>query len=427
MKKLLIFCFVLFSVTVFAQNYQRYLVDTLSSSSFDGRGYVNQGAKRAAGFIKKQFDSLGLKPLNNSYYQTLPIRVNIFPGTMKLLVNGQFLLPGQDYLIDPVSGGGKAMLKAVSVNVYDKGQMKKLLNSKKYINKILIIHKPDTLSGERIGEFGALIQALGDLWPILVLSDEKLTWSVGNIALKFPVFWVNLPGLDKIEKVEYEVEQRIVNLKTNNVMGVVKGTGNNQKYLLITAHYDHLGRMGSETYFPGANDNASGVAELLSLAAYLSKNPLSKNLLFIAFAGEEAGLIGSKYFTNNSPIPLDSIDFVLNLDLSGTGNEGITVVNATLFPKVFDQLDSLNKKGGYVAAVKKRGPAANSDHYFFTEKNVPAFFIYTLGGIKAYHDIYDKRETLPLTEAADLKQLYIQFFNYLDSVERPVKSNAGVK
>jgi len=205
-------------------------------------------------------------------------------------------------------------------------------------------------------------------------------------------------------------------------MGVVKGNGNSHKYLMITAHYDHLGRMGSETVFPGANDNVSGVAEMLALAAYFTKNPLDKNILFVAFIGEEAGLVGSKYFVNNPPVPLDSIDFVLNLDLSGTGNEGITVVNATLYPKLFEQMVAFNNEKNYVSKVKKRGPAANSDHYFFTEHHVPAFFIYTLGGIKAYHDVYDKRETLPLDEAADLEQLYIRFFKFLDGIERPQKS-----
>jgi hypothetical protein len=59
--------------------------------------------------------------------------------------------------------------------------------------------------------------------------------------------------------------------------------------------------------------------------------------------------------------------------------------------------------------VKSRGKAANSDHYFFTEKGVPAFFIYTLGGIKAYHDIFDVSSTLPYTEFNDLFELIIKF------------------
>lgn len=416
MKKFFAFCFLFITFQGFAQKYQRYLVDTLASPYFDGRGYVNNGAEKASEFIANQFDSLGL---SNSKYQTLPVQVNVFPGIINLEINGEYLIPGVDYLVDPISGGGKASGTAAYINVFNKSQMKKLMNSKKYINNMLVIQKPDTLTGERIREFTLLIQALGDLWSIVVLTNEKLTWGVGTKALRFPVFWVNKPGRDKIKTISYQVDQRLENQQTKNVMAMVKGAGKNQNYLLITAHYDHLGRMGNKTIFPGANDNASGVAEMLALAAYFSKNPLQKNILFVAFAAEEAGLVGSKYFVNNPPIPLDSIDFVLNLDLSGTGDEGITVVNATLFPEIFDQLVKLNDEGNYVAKVKKRGPAANSDHYFFTEKGVPALFIYTLGGIKAYHDVYDLPETLPLTEAADLEQLYIRFFKYLDGVKNP--------
>ena len=412
MKKLIAFCFLFISVSGFTQGYQRYLVDTLASPHFDGRGYVNNGAEKAADFIANQFDSLGL---THSMSQTLPIRVNIFPGALDLELDGVKLIPGKDYLVDPLSGGGNATINAASINVFSKSQMKKLMNSTKYINNILVIQKPDTLTGERIKEFKLLIQALGDLWPVVVLTDEKLTWGVGTSALRYPVFWVNKPGIDKIKTISYRVDQQLISQETNNVMALVKGTGNKQNYLLVTAHYDHLGRMGSNTVFPGANDNASGVAEMLALAAYFAKNPLQKNVLFVAFTGEEAGLMGSQYFVNNPTISLDSIDFVLNLDLSGTGDEGITVVNATLYPEIFDQLVKINEEGSYVAKVKKRGPAANSDHHFFTEKGVPAFFIYTLGGIKAYHDVYDLPETLPLTEAADLEQLYVRFFQYLDS------------
>jgi len=74
-------------------------------------------------------------------------------------------------------------------------------------------------------------------------------------------------------------------------------------------------------------------------------------------------------------------------------------------------LIELNKANDFLPTVRKRGSAANSDHYHFTRKGVPAFFIYTNGGIKAYHDVYDKAETLPLTEFNDLYQLYIKFLD----------------
>ena len=167
--------------------------------------------------------------------------------------------------------------------------------------------------------------------------------------------------------------------------------------------------MGDATFFPGANDNASGISLLLNLAKYYAANPQPYSIVFLAFAGEEAGLIGSKYFVENPLLPLKSIRFLLNVDLVGTGDEGITVVNASEFANEFALLNKINNEHKLLTAINARGKAANSDHYWFTEKGVPAFFIYTLGGIKAYHDIDDKAATLPLTEYKDLFQLIVKF------------------
>jgi Zn-dependent M28 family amino/carboxypeptidase len=171
--------------------------------------------------------------------------------------------------------------------------------------------------------------------------------------------------------------------------------------------------MGKETFFPGANDNASGVALMLELARYYALHPQPYSIAFIAFAGEEAGLVGSKYFTENPLVPLSSIRFLLNTDLAGTGTEGITVVNATEFPKEFAWMNEVNEKEKLLVKINPRGKAANSDHYFFMEKEVPSFFFYTLGGITAYHDINDRAETLPLSEFDDLFRLIVLFNNKL--------------
>ncbi len=167
--------------------------------------------------------------------------------------------------------------------------------------------------------------------------------------------------------------------------------------------------MGSETYFPGANDNASGVAFLLSLAKYYAANPQPYSMAFICFAAEEAGLVGSKYFTENPVVPLEQIRFLINIDMVGTGETGITVVNGSLHTREFGMLNRINDQKKYLPKINARGKAANSDHYFFSEKGVPAFFIYTQGGISAYHDIYDKASTLPLTEFPNLFKLFVAF------------------
>jgi Zn-dependent M28 family amino/carboxypeptidase len=198
----------------------------------------------------------------------------------------------------------------------------------------------------------------------------------------------------------------------NNVIGYLPAAQNAKKkpYIVITAHYDHLGKMGRDTYFPGANDNASGVGMLLYLAQELSlKRDPNFNYVFIAFGAEEAGLVGSHYYVEHPLFDLKQIRFLLNTDIMGSGEEGITVVNATLFDKEFQQLKAMNEDGKYIAQVKSRGPAANSDHYFFTEKGVPAFFVYTMGPNKHYHDIQDTAEELSYAAFEPLAQLLLKF------------------
>lgn len=354
-------------------DYARKLVDTLTSPYYWGRGYTNEGMSKAAQFIARQFAVSGLKPItSNSFFQTFSYPVNTFPADMQVLLNGKILRPGKDFIVSPESRG-----------VHAKGKLQQE-DSAHYVDK------------EN---------------RIIVSLEDKLTWSVAGEQADYTMILVNRKNFTETPvTIAADIENKLVpNFKAANVCAWVKGTVKPDSVIVISAHYDHLGGMGKNTYFPGANDNASGTSLLLGLAKYYAKHPQPYTIAFICFAGEEAGLKGSKYFTENPLIPLKNIRFLLNLDLEGTGSEGITVVNATEFPKEFAQLNEVNDAGKFLVKINARGKAANSDHYWFTEKGVPAFFIYTLGGIKAYHDIFDKAETLPLNEYDDLLKLIIGF------------------
>ncbi|MFN8165310.1 MAG: M28 family peptidase [Bacteroidia bacterium] len=247
-----------------------------------------------------------------------------------------------------------------------------------------------------------------------LLQLIKLTWSVEQQA-DYPASW----SVKAIEKdpflFDINIEAKVISkFKARNICAFVEGTQHPDSFLVISAHYDHLGEMGN-VLFPGANDNASGVSLLMNLAHYYATHPQKYSIAFILFSGEEAGLLGSKYFTEHPLIDLKKIRFLINTDLAGTGVEGITVVNASEFPAEFALMQKINTDNNLLAAVNSRGKAANSDHYFFTEKGVPSFFFYTLGGIKAYHDIDDKASTLPLNEHEDLFKLVTLFFAALSS------------
>jgi Iap family predicted aminopeptidase len=248
----------------------------------------------------------------------------------------------------------------------------------------------------------------------IVLLKEKLTWAVSSHEADLLVIQVLKSRIKvKASTINLNIENKFEkDYQSRNVIAY-KDNGHPESVVVFTAHYDHLGRMGSAAFFPGANDNASGVAMLFDLAQHYQADSIKYDVAFIAFAGEEAGLVGSKYYTENPPFPLKNIKFLVNLDLMGNGEEGITVVNGTLHEKELALITRLNEQNNFVPLVKKRGKAQNSDHYYFTENDVPAFFIYTLGGNKAYHDIYDVSATLEMQKYKEVFQLITSFIKEL--------------
>jgi Zn-dependent M28 family amino/carboxypeptidase len=201
----------------------------------------------------------------------------------------------------------------------------------------------------------------------------------------------------------------IENQSSQNIIGYIKGTTTPQKVIVFSAHYDHLGKMGKDVYFAGANDNASGVAMLLELAKYYSENPPDYSVAFMAFGSEEMGILGSMFYTQNPLFPLKDIEFLINLDLIGTGEKGATVVNATIHEKEFELLKKINVEKNYLKTIESRGEAANSDHYFFHRNRVSSFYIYLNGGSQAYHDINDTPQNLSLFAYQNLYELLIEF------------------
>jgi aminopeptidase YwaD len=360
--------------------YNKKIVDTLTSPTFWGRGYTNNGMANAANFLADEFKKIGLQPLTKKgYLQPLTISANTFPGAMEVSINGKSLQPGLDFIVDASSRGNNC-----------KGKLQQQ-------DSVTFIDAENR---------------------VIVKLEKKLTWSASQQVEDYTLIQIKKESLSELPKtinvnIENSFEKKFA---MANVCAVVPGTKNTKEYYFVSAHYDHLGGMGSKTYFPGANDNASGVALLLSLAKYFAANPQEYNIAFVLFAGEEIGLVGSKFFTEKPLVPLNKIKFLLNTDLAGTGEDGITVVNATEYKTAFDLLTKINSNNQYLKAVNARGKAANSDHYWFSEKGVPAFFFYTLGGITAYHDVFDKAATLPLNEQADLQKLVIAFLTEMQKL-----------
>ena len=407
LASLIFICAFLQTHFVFAQQDDaRKVITELTSEKYFGRGYLKHGDKKAAHFIKKQFSKLGLKPVDDKHwFQHFTHPVNRFPKNVSLTTDTKNWIPGKEFLIHhqspsangtwPIAWADSAEIISRLNNDYDSCYVitrQVFSKQQKEITALLFKRKK-----------GALV----------ILEPHKLTWSVGTSVFNIPVVEV-YDSLFSRQTKNITIKADAVfdaGYDSKNVIGLITGNKTPDSLIVITAHYDHLGGMGNKTFFPGANDNASGVAMLLSLAEYFSKkeNQQPYSILFIAFAGEEAGLQGSKYYTEHPILPLSKIRFLINLDLLGTGDDGIMVVNATEFEKDFSLLQSINDIAKFVSNIGKRGKAKNSDHYYFSEKGVPAFFIYTLGGVTWYHDVMDKAETLPLTKYNNVFKLLKSF------------------
>jgi len=399
-------------------SFSKKIIDTLCSNSMFGRGYSHNGNKIAALFLKNEFIKLHLDSFPSGYFQSFSININTIEGDVKLTICKKQLIPGIDYLIDASSPTSKGSYKTFLIDstfLSIKNNISKLQDIN-FSNKVIFIDK----KGANDKEILALLDGLSTTnylkaKAFIYIQDKKLSWGLsdGQNVNTFPVFEVVRKSLpSKINKVSFSLNNNYVTgYETQNVIGYIKGKLQPDSFFVFTAHYDHLGMMGNKTIFPGANDNASGVAMALNLMQYYSlpENKPDYSIVFIATSAEELGILGSKYFCSNPLFDLSKIKFLINLDMVSTGDDGIMIVNGGVFTKEYDKIIEINTSHNYIKTIKKRGEAKNSDHWYFYKNGVKCFFIYTMGGISEYHNIYDKPETLPFTEYNDLFKLILDF------------------
>ncbi|MVN79166.1 M28 family peptidase [Hymenobacter sp. HMF4947] len=400
----------------------RRTIEALAAPNMHGRGYVQQGEHRAAAYLRGRLRQLGLQPLAPDFTQPFTLDVNTFPGKLKLEVSDKPLFqpgqptlqPGRDYIAAPNSAATRAtfakplQLDSLLFSNADTAQI--WLRREVKFHTLLLTGKQQA----RLSTLPIALQQHLDSAFAWVTLVPKLTASLAATQAYQPRLEVLAARWHNGRLVHMRVDADLKRAyPTQNLAAIVRGSAQPDSFLVVSAHYDHLGMMGKNVYFPGANDNASGVALLLELAAYYAcpENRPACSVVFLLFGAEEAGLVGSTYFVQHPLVPLSNIKFLVNLDLLGTGEEGATVVNGRLLPTAFQRLTALNDAHRYLPRLTARGAAANSDHYPFSQVGVPAFFLYTRGGSLAYHDINDRPAALSLAGFAGAYGLVRDFLN----------------
>ena len=437
----------------------------LSSDELKGRMTGSEGDSLAAEYIKKELSSYGLIPLSGDGLERFKVTDKMIYGKDNLLsLNGTSYSAEKDFA--PLAISENSSLKAevafagygfsINNDSVKWDDYKGLDVKNKWVMLLRADPEPDninskyaTFSGDR--NKAMLAKDMGSAGVLLVSgqtfdnSDNLDPLTKGDFSVGIPVFRIKRNVADAIlSKSKQPINDLEKKLNTDrkpssfftetNVDGkseiiqTMVGTRNivmllpgedvklKDEYMIFGGHFDHLGMGGpgsSSTAVDtigvhhGADDNASGVALMMELAGKFAgtKNSHKRSLIFMAFAGEEEGLLGSKYFTENSGMNLSKVDLMVNFDMVGRLKETkyLQIGGVGTADRLQEQAVALADTNILKLTFTEEG-SGPSDHSAFYSKNIPVLY-FTSGAHDDYHkpsDTWDKINYPGMVNIADL-------------------------
>ncbi|MBR5073124.1 MAG: Zn-dependent exopeptidase M28 [Bacteroidales bacterium] len=391
-KHFLILLLALVAVQLPAQDLGHYkrVVKELSSSKYQGRGYARGGANKAGKYLEKQYKKAGVDEVT---LQPFTIDINTFNGKMEMWADGKKLTAGVDFSMREYSPGvhGEFPVYHVDTLNYNADKMFEDLAKPEYANCMVVC---EFWFAYRHKEFSRLQKAgectnagLIQTWT----SPIKFYKAYGHRVADKPIVWVTPEAIEGVKSVRLNVDNEFLkDYGLFNVIAKVEGARHDSCYV-FTAHYDHLGNLGRKVFYAGANDNASGTATLVTLAAYYAKHRPPYDMYFLSVSGEDANLRGSEFFANNPIVPLEQIKYLFNIDMIGDNNPVQYCECSDEGMRGFALFEQINGEKQYFKALNRGELAANSDHYPFATRHVPCIFLENQEGdaFPFYHTIYD--------------------------------------
>ena len=371
-------------------HYKR-VVKALSSARYQGRGYARGGANKAGKYLEKEYRKAGADEVT---LQPFTIDINTFNGRMAMWADGKKLKPGVDFSMREYSPGvhGDFPVYHVDTLNFDADKMFSDLARPEYANCLVCCefwfayrHKDAFGRLQKAGECtnAGLIQT----WT----SPIKFYKAYGEKVVDKPIIWVTPEAIEGVKSVRVDVDNEFLDdYALFNVIAKVEGERHDSCYV-FTAHYDHLGNLGRRVFYAGANDNASGTAALVTLAAYYVRHRPPYDMYFLSVSGEDANLRGSEFYANHPLVPLERIRYLFNLDMIGDNNPVQYCEVSDEGLRGYALFERINAEKQLFQALNRGELAANSDHYPFASRGVPCIFLENQEGdaFPFYHTIYD--------------------------------------
>ena len=452
-------------------------VKYLASPELKGRATGSPELETAAGYVASQFQSLGVKPVPGSTYQqafTTTVGARMGPnnrmegnipfvpfsfsssGTVSApVVFVGYGITANEYHYDDYAGidvkdkivllirhepqeadeksafQGKDLTQHATFAI-------KAVNAKMHGARAVILvndaYPHHTAQEDRLEPFG---QATGPTDAGVLFVQVKESVAEAWFKAEGRDLHEVLDGIDKDLKPRSFLLTKVAVNMTIDIQHDIKTVhnvaayipGKTSEYVIIGAHYDHLG-LGDEhslapsqigTVHPGADDNASGTAGVIELARWFSKQPQQRRgILFITFAGEELGLLGSNYYTGHPLLPLENAVAMLNMDMIGRIRGGKVYVNGTGTGSTLDKLvASVKPPESFKIDLSEATGYGGSDQMSFTVKQVPVLFFFS-GLHGDYHKPSDTWDKIDAPNAARLLGYVAEIANRLaNDSERP--------
>lgn len=412
-KSLLAAAFIIATLTAQAQKLKKVDKETmanlqahvtyLADDKLEGRRTGSKGEELAMDYIKTQFEKYGISPKGTTgYFQAFTVNDGkaIGPETY-FSINDNKLQAGKDYFPFPYSPDKN--IEAMPAVVLQEHDMPWFVDLKDVFED----NKDNPHFDLEAYIYNNAKKATEKLATAIIIfnssdRDDQLKFKGKDRSekLAIPVVYVTRPVADKFfadktAPLDIHLKTSIVE-KTrtgHNVVGYIDNGAVNT--VILGAHFDHLGygedgnsmlRTGEKQIHNGADDNASGTAALIELGRLLKTSKLTNNnYLLIAFSGEELGLLGSKYYTNNPTINLSAANYMINMDMVGRLDEtkkSISVGGFGTSPQWAQVI--INHKKNYFTIVTDSSGTGPSDHTSFYQKQIPVLFYFT-GTHADYH------------------------------------------